>query len=96
MKVLIIAPHPDDESIGCGGTLCLHARRGDPMAVVYLTSGELGLKHFAARTGLVGLANGKLKRRRGYSVSKGVFIFDCRTGLQVKGSPRRPRSFVRC
>ncbi len=45
MKVLIIAPHPDDESIGCGGTLCLHGGRGDPMAVVYLTSGELGLKH---------------------------------------------------
>jgi len=45
MRVLIIAPHPDDESIGCGGTLCLHAGRGDPMAVVYLTSGELGLKH---------------------------------------------------
>jgi len=45
MQVLIIAPHPDDESIGCGGTLCLHAGRGDSMAVVFLTSGELGLKH---------------------------------------------------
>ena len=45
MKVLIIAPHPDDESIGCGGTLCLHGGRGDSMAAVYLTSGELGLKH---------------------------------------------------
>src|SRR5213593_5174378 len=45
MQVLIIAPHPDDESIGCGGTLCLHAGRGDSIAVVYLTSGELGLKH---------------------------------------------------
>jgi len=42
---LVIAPHPDDESIGCGGTLCLHARRGDLIAAVYLTSGELGLKH---------------------------------------------------
>ncbi|PYK98035.1 MAG: hypothetical protein DME19_14070 [Verrucomicrobia bacterium] len=47
MNVLVIAPHPDDESIGCGGTLCLHARRGDPITVAYLTSGELGLKHLA-------------------------------------------------
>jgi LmbE family N-acetylglucosaminyl deacetylase len=45
MNVLVIAPHPDDETIGCGGALCLHAQRGDPITVVYLTSGELGLKH---------------------------------------------------
>ena len=45
VKVLILAPHPDDESIGCGGALCLHAGRGDRSAAVYLTSGELGLKH---------------------------------------------------
>jgi LmbE family N-acetylglucosaminyl deacetylase len=45
MNVLVIAPHPDDETIGCGGTLCLHGKRGDRTVVVCLTSGELGLKH---------------------------------------------------
>jgi len=47
MNVLVIAPHPDDETIGCGGALCLHQQRGDRAVVAFLTSGELGLKHLA-------------------------------------------------
>lgn len=40
--VLVLAPHMDDETIGCGGTLALHAQRGARITVVFLTDGRNG------------------------------------------------------
>jgi LmbE family N-acetylglucosaminyl deacetylase len=39
-KVLAIAAHPDDEVLGCGGTLALHVDRGDRVAAVIACEGE--------------------------------------------------------
>lgn len=41
-RVLVLAPHMDDETIGCGGTLALHAARHAHVTVVFLTDGRGG------------------------------------------------------
>lgn len=38
-NVLIIAPHPDDEVLGCGGTIRRHALAGDKVTVAIVTKG---------------------------------------------------------
>jgi LmbE family N-acetylglucosaminyl deacetylase len=38
--VLAFAPHPDDETFGCGGALALYARAGAQVSVVVLTDGS--------------------------------------------------------
>jgi len=37
-KILIIAPHPDDETLGCGGTLLRHQAEGDEIHWCIITA----------------------------------------------------------
>ena len=37
MKVLVLAPHADDETLGVGGTIAKHVSEGDEVSVVVLT-----------------------------------------------------------
>ncbi len=39
-RVLVIAAHPDDELLGCGGTVALHAKAGDQVTSVIVCEGE--------------------------------------------------------
>jgi N-acetylglucosamine malate deacetylase 1 len=39
-RVLAVVAHPDDEVLGCGGALALHAARGDEVSIIVLADGE--------------------------------------------------------
>jgi len=42
LHVVVFSPHPDDDILGCGGSIAHHVEQGDEVSVVYMTSGEKG------------------------------------------------------
>ncbi len=38
----MLAPHADDDVLGCGGTLCKHVQAGDPVQVIIVFNGLAG------------------------------------------------------
>ncbi|MDK2122789.1 PIG-L deacetylase family protein [Parachitinimonas caeni] len=44
-RILVLAPHADDETLGCGGTIALLRQRGCTVRVVVVTDGRKGDPH---------------------------------------------------
>lgn len=42
-RVLCVAVHPDDETLGCGGTLLKHKAQGDEIYWLFLTGPSFSL-----------------------------------------------------
>lgn len=41
-NILVVAPHCDDEVLGCGGVIEKHAKAGDEVYVLMITNGHIG------------------------------------------------------
>jgi LmbE family N-acetylglucosaminyl deacetylase len=41
-KVVVLAPHMDDEVLGCGGTIARHINAGSDVSIIFLTDGRHG------------------------------------------------------
>lgn len=44
LDILVLAAHPDDTELGCGGTVAKHIAQGYKVGIVDLTRGELGTR----------------------------------------------------
>jgi LmbE family N-acetylglucosaminyl deacetylase len=54
MSILIVAAHPDDEVLGCGGTIARYAQEGRSVHVLLMADGEGSRAPEAASSGDVG------------------------------------------
>lgn len=50
-NVVVLSPHMDDETLGCGGTIARHAEAGAHVTVIFLTDGRHGGPPRAGMTG---------------------------------------------
>lgn len=44
LDILVLAAHPDDAELGCGGTIAMHVAKGQRVGIVDFTRGELGTR----------------------------------------------------
>ncbi|MBN8578402.1 MAG: bacillithiol biosynthesis deacetylase BshB1 [Cytophagales bacterium] len=49
LDILVLAAHPDDAELGCGGTIARHVAMGHKVGVVDFTRGELGTRGSVAQ-----------------------------------------------
>lgn len=64
--VLVVFPHPDDETFGCGGTIALFTQSGIPVTYVCATLGQMGRNmgkpFFATRESLPHVREAELEK----------------------------------
>lgn len=46
LRILVFAPHPDDDLIGCGGSMAMHLEKGNEVFIVYVTNGDAECRKF--------------------------------------------------
>lgn len=74
-NVLVLSPHPDDDTLGCGGTLVKHKKAGHTITSVTLTDGSFGDPSFPDKSALIKEREKESKRAaQTIGISRSVFL----------------------
>lgn len=86
LDILVLAAHPDDAELGCGGTIIRHVQAGKKVGVVDFTQGELGTRGTPETRRLEAAASSKilgLSARINLGLPDGFFKNDEASQLRV-------------
>lgn len=75
MKVLIVAPHPDDEVLGCGGIMAKYISEGHDVYVAVMTNASTGAPELFSSEVVMSIREEALKAHQILGV-KDTFFFD--------------------
>jgi len=73
-KILIIAPHADDDILGCGGIMAKYQNKGVDTYVIIVTNGHLGAPELFKKEGTEKVRKEALKAHRYLGIKKTFFL----------------------
>ena len=73
-NILVIAPHADDEVLGCGGTIYKHYLNGDKVYVSVMTNASNGAPELFSETDINNIRNEALKAHKILRVAQTLFF----------------------
>jgi len=72
--ILVLAPHCDDEVLGCGGVIARHASAGDSVHIAIMTNGHLGAPELFSASGTEKVRSEALEAHRILDVRETHFL----------------------
>lgn len=88
-NILVLAPHMDDEIIGCGGTIAKHVQSGDQVSVVYFTCGDKGNKSFSSDDSLSALRKAETQASNQILGIGQTYFLDFKDGTEEDWSSKK-------
>ncbi len=73
-KVIVIAPHADDEIIGCGATIAKHIQQGDEVVVIIATNASLGAPELFSDNDIKHIRDEAIQAHKLLGVKETVFL----------------------
>lgn len=73
-KILVIAPHADDEVLGCGATITRHASNGDEVRIIVATNASKGAPELFSEESIKDVRKEALKAHEILGVKKTYFL----------------------
>lgn len=73
-RIIVVAPHSDDEIIGCGATIAKHIKQGDEVVVVIATNASLGAPELFSADTVNHVRNEALEAHKILGVKQTLFL----------------------
>lgn len=73
-RIIVVAPHADDEIIGCGATIAKHIQQGDEVVIIIATNASIGAPELFSERNIQQVREEALEAHKLLGVKETVFL----------------------